>query len=226
MNELAVIETKIKSGADKLLRDAASLQVVDQESSSRAQAIVATLKGVVKDWRLYWKEPKEKAKAAHAALCARENELLERVEPAIKGLSDKVVRWTVAEREKARIEQEAREKAEWEARQREEKANAKLEQATTFEEAAEALEEAKPTTPLPPEPVKPKLDQSQLRDHWVWEVEEFDKIPRLYLIPDPDAINDRIAAVANKTDESVKNLIPGIRVFNRPILATQFKRRS
>lgn len=196
--QIALIETKIRAGADKLLQDSRSLQVVDQESSSKVQAIVATLKGLVKDWKFYWKDPKDKAKATHASICARENELLDRVEPAIKALSDKVVCWTVAEREKARIAQEAREKAEWEARQKEKEAAPKIEAATTFEEAAEALAEAQPTEPLPPAPVKPKMEDSQLRDHWIFEVEFFDLVPRRFLKIDDEAVSNLIHETKDK----------------------------
>lgn len=207
------IESQIKQQGLVLAVEASALQVVDQESATRASGIVAGLKDVVSKWKAYWKEPKAKAKAAHSILCEREAELLKRIEPAITYASSRLAAWTMAEREKARKEQEAREKAEWEARQKEQEAASKLDEVIDFEEAAKIAEAARPKAPLPPAPVQPVLDGLQMRDHWVFEVEDLEKVPRHYLMLDQSMVQAEVTRLKDKTD------IPGIRVFNNPIMA-------
>ena len=68
------------------------------------------------------------------------------------------------------------------------------------------------------------VEDAQFRDHWLWRRVDFDKIPRRFLIEDKEAIDKEIAAHKNKTEESVKGLIPGIEVYNDLIMAS--KRRS
>lgn len=218
-------ELQLRAEVGGYLAQAARMEVVDQETSTAAQILVSGLKAGVKRWKAYWKPHKDRASATLQGLRDSEAEILDRAEPVIKFLSDKIVAWTVAEREKARVAQEARDKAEWEQRRRDEEAAKKIENVSSFEEAAEILAKAEPTKPMPPAVAAPRMDEAQLRDHWVWEVEDFEVIPRRYLATDDRAITEKINATPNKNDETVKGLIPGIRIFNRPIVASQFKRR-
>lgn len=215
MAEQAAIEHELKSYALQLVEDAGDLRVTNQESANRVSSIVASVKSAMAKWKAYWKEPKAKAKAAHAILCEREKDLLDRLEPLITRGSAELGRWTLAERERLRKEQEAREKAEWEANQKKREAETKLEDVANFEDAAAIAEEVKPAAPLPPVPSKPDLGGLQARDHWVWEVEDFDAIPRKYLAPDKAMIDDAVARGKGETK------IPGIRVINKPIMAQQ-----
>ncbi|HUX39334.1 MAG TPA: hypothetical protein VMV44_15650 [Rectinemataceae bacterium] len=223
-NETALtVEVKIKTTISGLLRQAESLRVVDQETADAAGAVVAGLKAKLKEWEDYWREPKAKAKSAHAILCDREGEVTKRVKPIIARLSEMASAWIYAEREKFRKAKEDRERAEWEAKRKVEEAEKKVEAASGFEEAAAAIAEI-PHEDLGPAPVAPVVEDAQFRDHWLWELEEFDLVPRRFLTPDKDAIDNAIAAQKDKTEESVKNLIPGIRIYNKPIMAS--KRRS
>ena len=217
------VEVKIKTTISGLLRQAEGLEVVDQESADAAGVIVKGLKSELKSWEGYWEEPKAKAKAAHSILCDREGEVTKRVKPVIVRLSEKASAWIYAEREKFRKAKEDRERAEWEAKRKVEQAEEKVEQASGFEEAAAAIAEI-PHEDLGPAPVAPTVEDAQFRDHWLWELEEFDLVPRRFLTPDKNAIDNAIAAQKDKTEESVKNLIPGIRIYNKPIMAS--KRRS
>ena len=217
------VEVKIKTTISGLLRQAEGLEVVDQESADAAGAIVKGLKAELKSWEGYWEEPKAKAKAAHAILCDREGEVSKRVKPVISRLSEMASTWFYAEREKFRKAKEDRERAEWEAKRKVEEAEKKVEAASGFEGAAAAIAEI-PHENLGPAPVAATVEDAQFRDHWLWEVDEFDLIPRRFLAPDKAAIDDEIAAKKDKTEESVKNLIPGIRIFNKPIMAS--KRRT
>lgn len=209
----------IRTQAEAFLAEAAKIQVVDQSSSDMAQAVLVRIKDRVKAWKSFWKVHKDKAKDLLDGLRASEAELLDKADPVMASLSGKIVAWTTAEREKARIAKEAREKAEWEASQKEREAAARLENATTFEAAAAIMEKAKPTAPLPPAAVAPRTDDVQIRDHWVWEVDDFEKIPRQFLKTDDGMITRHVTEFKDKTN------IPGIRVFNRPIVAAQPKRR-
>jgi hypothetical protein len=221
-NALA-LEVRIKSSLETGLQEAAGLKVVDQESADRAGIIASKLKAGLKEWEDYWKPLKASAKATHAKLCDAEGEALKRVKPVIVHLGEQASAWVLAEREKFRKAQEARERAEWEAKRKAEKAEEKVEAVSGFESMAAAIAEI-PQEDLGPAPVAPTVEGAEFRDHWIWAVAEFDDIPRRFLAPDKDAIDAEIAAKKDKTEDSVKNLIAGIRVYNRPIMAS--KRRT
>lgn len=215
------IETQIKQQGLALTNEAAALQVVDQESATRVSGIVANMKDTISKWKAYWKPLKAKAKAVHAEVCDKEAELLKRVGPAMVQLSSRLATWTMAEREKARRDQEIREKAEWEARQKEREAESKLEEVIDFEEASRIAEAAKPTAPLPPAPAQPVLDGLSMRDHWKFRVVEFDLVPKRFLMVDERAVQ---AEIDDRKDKraAVEFFLPlGIEVYNDPIIASK-----
>jgi len=212
-------EIQVRAEANGYLGQAKGLRVVDQETSTAAQVVVSKLKDIIKNWRAYWKPHRDRAAATLQGLRESEASLPDIIKPHIDRLSGEVVAWTEAERRKALAAEEKREKAEWEARRAEEAQQKTLATAIDFEDVPAPV-----VVPLPPAAVKPKVDEGQLRDHWVWEVEEFENIPHQYLVTDDGAIRRKIDETPNKTEDSVKGLIPGIRVFNKPILAQ--KRRT
>jgi len=217
------VEVKIKTTISGLLHQAEGLEVVDQESADAAGAIVKGLKSELKSWEAYWEDPKAKAKAAHSILCDREGEVTKRVRPIIARLSEKASAWFYSEREKFRKAKEDRERAEWEAKRKIEEAEKKVEASSGFEAAAAAIAEI-PQEDLGPAPEAPRVEDAEFRDNWLWEVDNFERIPPRFLTTDKKAIEEFIDAKKNKTEESVKNLIDGIRVYNKPIMAV--KRRS
>jgi hypothetical protein len=209
------VEVKIKSNITGLLRQAESLEVVDQETANTAGVIASGLKSWLRQWEDYWRKPKAKAKEAHAILCEREGEITKRVKPIIARLSEMTSAWIYVEREKFKKAQEERERAEWEANQKMREAESKLEDVVNFEDATAIIEEAKPNEPLPPPPVKPAVEAAQFRDHWKFRVIDFEIIPRRYLKVDESMIQEHVTKNKDKTD------IPGIEAYNEPIMATR-----
>jgi hypothetical protein len=140
-NEQAVVELKEQSSV--VLAWAQDLAVRTKDDADRAMTRLSELKGIRAKWVAYWKPLKEAAKAAHSAICGKENEgtaIIDQAETAVKG---KVLAWQQAERAKA---EEAQRKAQAEAdeaarreRERLEKEAARLK---TPEKKQERLEQA------------------------------------------------------------------------------------
>lgn len=140
-NDQAVVELKEQSSV--VLAWAQDLAVRTKDDADRAMTRLSELKGIRSKWVAYWKPLKEAAKAAHSAICGKENEgtaIIDQAETAVKG---KVLAWQQAERAKA---EEAQRKAQAEAdeaarreRERLEKEAARLK---TPEKKQERLEQA------------------------------------------------------------------------------------
>lgn len=140
-NEQAVVELKEQSNV--VLSWAQSLVVSTKTDADLAMTRLSELKGIRRKWCDYWKPLKDAAKAAHSAICGKENEgtaIIDQAESAVKG---KVLAWQQAERAKA---EEAQRKAQAEAdeaarreRERLEKEAARLK---TPEKKQERLEQA------------------------------------------------------------------------------------
>ena len=203
-----------------LLRQAETLEVVDQDSADAAGVLVAALKSKLKEWEAYWREPKEKARAAHVLLCDREGEVSKRVKPAIARLSEMASAWIYAEREKFRKAKEARERAEWEANRKAEEAESKVEAVSGFEGMATAIAEIPPPADLGPAPEAPRVEDAQFRDHYVFEVEDYDLVPRRFLKVDDEAVNNYI----HETKDKASLKVPGLKFTNKPIMATRRSR--
>lgn len=212
------VELELRQGGLSLVKQLQAVKVVDQQSATLVSERISILKSVIAKWKDYWKEPKAKAKAAHAILCEREGDLLKVLEPAVKASSDDLAYWAMIEREKARKEQEARDKAAWEQRQKEREADEKAKAAVNFEDAAAIIEAAKPTEPLPPAPALPQTGDQTIRDHWKYRVIDLDLVPRPFLCLDDTMVGNYVQEHKGETQ------IPGIEVYNEPIVAQ--KRRS
>lgn len=140
-NEQAVAELKERSNG--VLVWAQSLVVSTKTDADLAMTRLSELKGIRKNWCDYWKPLKDAAKAAHSAICGKENEgtaIIDQAETAVKG---KVLAWQQAERAKAeeaqRKAQAAADEAARRERERLEKEAAKLK---TPEKKQERLEQA------------------------------------------------------------------------------------
>ena len=208
-------EIQLRNEISGYVRQAQGLRVVDQETSTAAQVVVSKLKDLLKGWKEYWKSSKDKVSAALQDLRDKEAVGVNIIQPEVARLSGEVVAWTEAERRKAFEAEEKLRKAEWEARRAEEAQQKTLATAIEFEDVPAPV-----VVPLPPAPVKPKVDEAQLRDHWTWELipGEFEKIPHRFLKTDDGEITRYVTEFKDKAE------IPGIRVFNKPILAQ--KRRT
>lgn len=140
-NEQAVAELRGQSSV--ILTWAGSLSVQTKDDADQAMLRLSEIKGIRKRWTDYWKPLKEAAKAAHSAICAKENEgtiIMDQAESAVKG---KVLAWQQVERAKAdeaqRKAQAAADEAARRERERLEKEASKLK---TPELRQERLEQA------------------------------------------------------------------------------------
>ena len=140
-NEQAVVELKAQSGA--VLTWARDVYVETKADADAAMSRLSELKGIRAKWVSYWKPLKEAAKAAHSAICGKENEGTVIIDDAERIVKGKVLAWQQAERAKA---EEAQRKAQAEAdeaarreRERLEKEAARLK---TPEKKQERLEQA------------------------------------------------------------------------------------
>ena len=140
-NEQAVVELKKQSSV--VLSWAQSLVVSTKADADQAMTRLSELKGIRRKWCDYWKPLKDAAKAAHSAICGKENEGTAIIDDAERTVKGKVLAWQQAERAKA---DEAQRKAQAEAdeaarreRERLEKEAARLK---TPEKKQERLEQA------------------------------------------------------------------------------------
>ena len=140
-NENAVVELKEQSGA--VLSWAQTIVVETKVDADSAMIRLSELKGIRQKWCAYWKPLKEAAKAAHSAICGKENEGTAIIDDAERIVKGKVLAWQQAERVKAEESQRKAQAAADEAARRErerlEKEAAKLK---TPEKKQERMEQA------------------------------------------------------------------------------------
>lgn len=224
---------------------AKAIQVTDQPSLTRASALLVAGKDLEKTIKAYFAPLKQNAHTAWKGICDRENLELSRVTPIVDRLNRAAADYRMeqerkrreaeqmaarAAAEKKRLEDEVLRKAqEAERRAREAEVRAKLEANQKTREAAEkeaaqaqaeadailkkAAEEETKVAPAPIIPEAPKTVGLSMRDNWTFEVVDSSLIPRQYLLADLVAINKVVKAMKDKA------VIPGVRIFNKPIMA-------
>lgn len=143
MSEKETVEIELRTQSRGMLAWAYGLVVASKADADAAMLRLSEIKGIRKRWCDYWRPMKEAAKAAHAAICGKENEGTEIIDRAEEEVKRKVLAWQQAERARA---EEARRKAQAEAdeaarreRERLEKEAAKIK---TPELRQERLEQA------------------------------------------------------------------------------------
>lgn len=225
---------QITEKAIMLAQEAQSLIVRDQQSANRATELILAGKEMVKKIKEYFGPLKKAADEAKKKLLDAEKAELQKVEPYVEKLQSSLTAWRLEEERKRREAEEAARRAELERKRLEEELLRKAEEARRLEEEKKrvegeeaarkareelerrALEEAAAReaqiTPPPPIPEKPKTEGLTLRENWTFEIVDESQIPREYLIPDPVKIRKVVQVMKEKTN------IPGIRVFNQPIV--------
>ena len=206
--------------------------LVDWEKAElgKVEPFIDVLNGKLSNWRA---EEERKRREVEAAARRVEEERQRLVEEALRRAKAAEER---AERERQRLEQEnerliheATKKANDEAalkhideererlRLQAEKNRKIAEEETTLaiDEAAKA-EAAMAPAPIVPE--APKTAGLAMRDNWCFEVVDPAAVPREYLIINEVAIGKIVRALRGKIE------IPGVRVFNRPIMASVGRR--
>lgn len=104
-------EQEIKREVSTLLETATAMEIVNTQQAEGAVVFVRSLNASVKKIKEYFKEIKEKAKAAHTVVVKRENDALDFPERAKKIVNDKLTEYN-QEQERIRLEAEAKLRAE------------------------------------------------------------------------------------------------------------------
>jgi uncharacterized membrane protein YqiK len=152
----------------------------------------------------------EKARKEAVDLQRRHLGPLQEAEKIIKG---KIAHFKTLEEVKLRKERERKE-AEARKKAEEERALAEFEaECDGDDEELEVLQ----STPVEPEPVEvskgTQAKGAEVRKVWDYEIEDIEKLPRGYMIPDHKKIKHDLSAFKGDTK------IPGVRVFQKPVVA-------
>ena len=140
-NEQAVVELKAQSGA--VLTWARDVFVETKVDADAAMSRLSELKGIRQKWVSYWKPLKDAAKAAHSAICGKENEGTAIIDDAERIVKGKVLAWQQAERAKAEeAQRKAQAAADEEARRERDRLVKEAARLKTPEKKQERLEQA------------------------------------------------------------------------------------
>jgi DNA repair exonuclease SbcCD ATPase subunit len=213
------------------LKDAARVSwqgLVDKEKIelARVEPIVDALNNSIASWRAVEQRKWDAAEAERLRIEREKKRLEEDVLRKAREAEEK------AERERRRLEEEAerlnkeaakktndeaalkhideeREKIRLQAEE-----NRKIAEEETTLAIDEAAKAEAAMAPAPIVPEAPKTAGLAMRDNWCFEVVDPAAVPREYLIINEVAIGKIVRALRGKIE------IPGIRVFNRPIMAS------
>jgi len=235
--------TKTRELVELLCTEADQLtEITNEEEMAIAKEFVAQARGYANDLDTQRKEATAGAREIQKRVNEEFNAPIETAKTAANRVAGLVKARTLElqrqAEDQARQEREAREKAEREAREAEEAAEQARKDAEASgdetaasdaaQEAAEARQELDNLKAPPPPASVAKAEKTKgamgssadLRDNWVWEVEDITKVPAKYLKEPIECVrkpmlNSEVKALKDKTD------IPGIRVFNDPQLVTR-----
>lgn len=218
----AVEELKLQNVEDKeltlretvvspVVQKAKSFAVTDNASNEAAAEFLKNIKSSQKQVKDFFAESKQKAAEAHKAICANENSMLKPLQESEALLKNKMSAFWEAQ-EKIRIE------AERKAAEEAEKTNASALEALEAgdEEKAQrlAMESAMKAAEVQvsaPQKIK-GITTSQV---WTFEVEDFNLVPREYLVVNEQALS----ALAKSTKGSFK--VPGIKFVPKTQIAAR-----
>lgn len=99
------LEPKIEQEIVSLNNKALSLRVIDAESYAVAGEILKSHKEMERHIKIYFEPLKKTAHAAWKTLCNRENEELNKLEPALTHLNKQMTDWYIAEERKRKAEE-------------------------------------------------------------------------------------------------------------------------
>lgn len=229
----------IEQNTAALATRAAAIRVVDQGSANRATELILAGKDVIKKIKTFFAPMKESAWAAHQEVVQKEKAELAKIEPVVKALEHSIGYWRMEEdrkrreaeaaayrAEQIRIMQEAEAKRKADAAllaAQKAEAEGDMEAADRLIEKAARIEEKAAAIPAPPPPIippKPVTEGLVARDNWCFEVEDPAIVPRNYLTVDEVAIGKAVRALKGQIT------IPGVRIFNQPIMASIGHRNS
>lgn len=225
------MNTEIERISTDLESKAQGLRVVDQESANRATQYVLVGKDAIKQIKAFFSPLKQAQDEAKRKLLEKEKSELAKL-AWVDRLTSEIVSWRAEEDRKRRAaedaayraeqlriiaESEAKRKAE-EALRAAERAEAKgdEERANKLIEKAAKIEEKAASAPPPSAPIipsRPVTDGLSMRDNWCCEVEDASLVPRAYLMVNEILLRQVVKAHKGQVK------IPGIRVYNQPIMS-------
>lgn len=207
VEELTLRETVVSPVVQK----AKALAVTDNASNEAAAEFLKNIKGSQKQVKDFFAESKLKAAEAHKAICANENSMLKPLQESESLLKDKMSAfWQAQERIRIEAERKAAEAAEKlnaEAVAAIEEGNEEKAQDLAMQSAMKAAEVNVPA----PQKIK-GITTSQV---WTFEVEDFNLVPREYLVVNEQALS----SLAKSTKGSFK--VPGIKFVPKTQIAAR-----
>jgi hypothetical protein len=211
---LAEPEQEFQSEALTLVDRAQFIVVSNQQEFEQAVEFGKGVSAFIKKVEAFFKPLKATAKAAHKALCDKENEIL-----AIPTRANEIAQraantWKT---EQKRRDDEARRIEQARLQKEAEEAQAKLLREIKKTGNKEALEQAK-NIPLevPQAAIEPgfqKVAGTRNMTVWLCEVENADLVPRDWCIPDEKRIREHIKIAQEKALPGAQFAIPGVRVW-------------
>jgi hypothetical protein len=202
---------------DSLVERAAKYEVINAETYGVAGSLLRAIKTLGTQISGAFAEPIRLAHEAHKAGLRARDKYLKPVQEAERTVKGRMATWHQAEEQKrraeqARLEQEARARAE----------DARLAEAINVEaegnqEAAEALLAAPVAVEPPPRVADnvPKVEGVATRMLWRWQIVAAGAIPREYLIPDEKKIGATVRSMGPLAR------IPGVKTWEEPVIAAQ-----
>ena len=209
---------------------AVEIRVTDQKSLSRATEFILSIKALQKEIDEAFNPIIKAAHEAHRRALEQKKKFEDPLIQAEKIVKPRIAAYIeeqekkrreaelerlFAECEKKRIEEELLQKAQ-EAEARAKAAGDEEERRASQLEAdrilAQAAEQEKKIAPAPVVPEAPRIQGLAMRENWDFEIVDETAIPREFMCPDEVKIRRAVKIMKEKTN------IPGIRVFNRPVV--------
>ena len=207
--QVAVLETEIVDYQAEV-KDLVIRSKPDYDKGAQATILNKKLQKKIVD---FFQPMKSKAAATHKEICKQENELLTPLKAEEADRKKRMRRWWDIEDTK-RIEKERVEQAKIQ-KQLEEKRDAQVEKLADQGELqlAADLQEEEVVAPEVHLEDRGKVKGISRRDNWTFVILDETQIPREYLKVDEQKIRQYVRAM--KVDAK----IPGVKIFNDPILA-------
>ena len=209
MQDLVIANNKeLEIESDQLLKEAELTAVYDKDSQDTATILLKANDELIKKIKETFDPICKKTDEAHKEAVAQRNRYLDPPTKIKKLLQSKIGGYLQQEREKA--EAEARRKQEELRKQEEEK---RLAEATKLEEdgkaeEAQAVLEQEIITPQVKAEVVEKSEGLRTRIVWKFRITDIDKIPRELMIP-----NEKLIGEKARTEKDKAN-IPGVEVYS------------
>jgi hypothetical protein len=210
--------------AQPLPDQAKTLEIRDQLGYEGASNLLLTIQALLREAEDFFREPKQKAAAAHAAICAAERKVTDPLTKARDLLKNKMSGYIQHQMDLAEIANRvARDEA---ARQHAEEIEAQVEEAESRgATAAEVRAILHQQTPLPAPVAKPVAAVKGIspREDWLAEITDLRKFVEASLRDNRifsviDVHQGRLNQLVRVLKDSLGD-VPGLRVMRRPVIS-------